>query len=138
MLVPLSFVFVFFHSHTISAIADQFSFVLLCVMSYFFMRFLLRLSFHAFLLAFLSFSLAFLSFMQFLLLTLPAVPCFFSSCFFILIFTPSLLYKRIWAFVSQIMLTGSKGSWAQFALICQSHFAEESYSVVDLYFATDS
>ena len=46
-----------------------------------------------------SFGLAFLSFIWFLLLTLLTVPCFFSSCFFISIFTPILLYKRIWAFV---------------------------------------
>ena len=32
---------------------------------------------------------------------------------FHIVFTPILLYKRIWAFVGQIMLTGSKGSWAQ-------------------------
>ena len=44
------------------------------------MRFLLCFSF--------SFGLAFLSFTWFLLLTPPAVPCFFSSCFFILAFTP--------------------------------------------------
>ena len=47
------------------------------------------------------------------------------------------------------MLTGSKGSWAQFALICWSNSAEELYfvadlnstadlySVADLHFATD-
>ena len=58
----------------------------------------------------ISFSLTFLFFTHFLLLTLPVVPCFFSSYFFILAFTPVLLYKRIWAFVGQIMLTSSKGS----------------------------
>ena len=40
-----------------------------------------------------------------------------------------LLYKRIWAFVGQISFTGSNGSWTEFALIFQSHSAE------DLYFA---
>ena len=49
----------------------------------------------------ISFSLAFLSFTQFLLLTLPVVPCFFSSCIFILVFTPIILYKRILAFCGQ-------------------------------------
>ena len=48
-----------------------------------------------------------------------------------------LLYKRIWAFVDQIMSIGSKGSWAQLALICQSHFAEELYSMTDLYSAAN-
>ena len=64
-------------------------------LSYFFTRFLLRLSF--------SFGLVLLSFTWFLLLTLPAIPCFFSSCFFILVFMPIHLYKMIWAFVGQIM-----------------------------------
>ena len=57
----------------------------------------------------ICFDLAFLSFTQFLLLTLFVVPCFFSSCFFILVFTPILLYKRIWAFVGQIVFIGLKG-----------------------------
>ena len=74
---------------------------------------------HAFLGMFvISFSLAFLFFRQFLLLTLSVVPCFFSSCFFLLIFTPTLLYKRIWAFVGQIVFTGAKGirpDWPYFA-----------------------
>ena len=35
---------------------------------------------------------------------------FLLSCFFVSVFTPILLYKRIWAFVGQIILTGSKGS----------------------------
>ena len=39
--------------------------------------------------------------------------------------------------MGQIMLTGSKGSWAQFVFVCQSHFAEELYSAVDLYSAAD-
>ena len=39
----------------------------------------------------------------------------------------------IWAFVGQIMFIGSKGSWAQFALICKSHSAEELYSAAGLY-----
>ena len=73
---------------------------------------------HAFPIVFIiSFGLTFLSFMQFLLLTLSAVPCFFLLCFFLLVFTLTLLYKRIWAFVGQIMFTRSKGSWTQFALI---------------------
>ena len=71
--------------------------------------------------------------MQCLVLTLPAVPCFFSSCFFILVFTPIFLYKRIWAFVGQIMLTGSKGSWTQFVFICWSHSVEELYSAANLH-----
>ena len=57
--------------------------------------------------------------------------------FFILVFTHILLYKRILAFVGQIMLTGLKGSWAQFALICRSYSAEELYSATDLYPAAD-
>ena len=48
-----------------------------------------------------------------------------------------LLYKRIWAFVGQIMLIGSKGSWAQFIFICQSHSARELYSAAKLYFTAD-
>ena len=51
---------------------------------------------YAFLATFvISFGSTFLFFMQFLLLTLSTVPCFFSSYFFILVFTPILLYKRI-------------------------------------------
>ena len=124
VLASLSFVFVSFRSHVVSVVVDQLCFVLLCC----FVLFL-----HVFPAMFvISFSLAFLFFTQFLLLTLPAVSCFFSSCFFILIFTHILLCKRIWAFVAQIMLTGSKRSWAQFALICQSHSAEEPYSAANL------
>jgi len=52
-------------------------------------------------------------------------------------FTPILLYKRIWAFVGQIMLTGSKGFWAQFVFVCRSHSARELYYAADLYFAAD-
>ena len=48
-----------------------------------------------------------------------------------------LLYKRIWAFVGQIMLTGSKGSWAQFVFICRIHSTEELYSTTDLYSVAD-
>ena len=69
---------------------QQISFVSFCCTSVLFL--------HVFLVFIISFNLAFLSFTQFLLLTLPAVPCFFSSCFFILVFTLILLYKRIWAF----------------------------------------
>ena len=65
------------------------------------------------------------------------VPYFFSSYFFISFFTPILLHKRIWAFVGQIMLTRSKGSWAQFVFIWRSHFTRELYYAVDLYFAAD-
>ena len=93
------------------------------------MCFLLHLSF--------SFGLAFLSFTWFLLLTLPAVPCFFSLCFFISVFTPILLYKRIWALVGQIMLTGSKGSWTQFVFVCRSHPTKALYSAADLYSAAN-
>ena len=99
------------------------------VLSYFFACFLLRLSF--------SFGLAFLPFTWFLLLMLPAIPCFFSLCFFISVFTPILLHKIIWAVVDQIMLTGSKGSWAQFVFVCQSHSAKELYYAVDLYSVAD-
>ena len=129
VLAPLSSVFVFFHSHTISAVTNQFCFILLCVFVLFF---------HAFPAVFvISFGLAFLSFTQFLLLTLPVVPCFFSSYFFILVFTPIFLYKRIWVFVGQIMLTGSKRSWAQFVFICRSHSARELYSATKLYSAAN-
>ena len=86
---------------------------------------------------FLQFDFSFLFFTHFLLLTLPVIPYFFSSYFFILVFTPVLLYKRIWAFVGQIMLTSSKGSQVQFILICQSHSTEELYFTVDLYSTTD-
>ena len=43
----------------------------------------------------------------------------------------------IWVFVGQIMLTGSKGSWAQFVFICRSYSARELYSKAKLYFAVD-
>ena len=76
-------------------------------------------------------------------LFLHAIPTADTSCcslfIFILLFHFSshayLLYKRIWAFVGQIMLTGSKGSWAQFIFICQSHSARELYFTTDLRFA---
>ena len=86
---------------------------------------------------FLWFSFSFLFFMWFLLLTLLVVPCFFLSCFFISVFMPILLYKRIWAFVGQIMLIGSKGSWVQFVFLCRSHFSKELYYAANLYSATD-
>ena len=62
---------------------------------------------------------------------------FLSLCFFISVFTPILLHKRIWAFVGHIMLTGSKGSWAQFVFVCRSHSARELYYAADLYSAVD-
>ena len=93
--------------------------------------------FPAMFIIFLWFGFSFLFFTWFLLLTLPVVPCFFLSCFFISIFKPILLYKRIWAFVDQIMLIGSKGSWVQFVFVCRSHFAKELYYAADLYSATD-
>ena len=73
------------------------------------------------------------------------IPAANTSCYslflFIVLFHISfhsyLLYKRIWAFVGQIMLTGSKGSWAQFVFICRSHSAKELYSAADLYSTTD-
>ena len=43
----------------------------------------------------------------------------------------------IWALVGQIMLIGSKGFWAQFDFVYQSHSAKELYSAADLYSATD-
>ena len=84
-------------------------------------------------------------------LFLHAIPAADTSCYplflFIMLFHFSshayLLYKRIWAFVGQIMLIGSKGSWAQFIFICQIHssrelyFAVKLYSAADLYFAAD-
>ena len=88
--------------------------------------------------------LCLISFMHFLLcLSFPLVWLFFpsrNSCcslflFIVLLhisFHTYLLYKRIWAFVGQIMLVGSKGSWAQFALICQSHSTEKLYSAANL------
>ena len=85
----------------------------------------------------ISFGLVFLSFTKFLLLKLPVVPCFFSSCFFILVSTPIFLYKRIWAFGGQIMLTGSKRSWAQFVFIYRRHSARELYSAAKLYFVAN-
>ena len=84
-----------------------------------------------------SFGLAFLSFVWFLLLTLPTIPCFFSSSFFVLTFTPIFLYKRIWAFMGQIILTRSRGFWAQFVFICRCHSAEELYFAADLYSTAD-
>ena len=48
-----------------------------------------------------------------------------------------LLYKRVWAFVGQIMLTRSKGSWAQFFFIRRSYSAEELYSTANLYSIVD-
>ena len=98
-------------------------------LSYFFMCFLLCLSFP---LVWLFFSF------------LHAIPATDTSCcslflFIVLLhisFHTYLLYKRIWAFMGQIMLTKSKGSWAQFSLICQSHFAEELYFAADLCSAT--
>ena len=50
---------------------------------------------------------------------------------------PILLYKRIWAFVGQIILTGSKGSYAQSIFVYQSHSTKELYSVANLYFVAD-
>lgn len=79
----------------------------------------------------ISFGLVFLSFMQFLLLILFAIPCFFPSCFFIFCLTPILLYKRIWSFVGQIIFIESKGSWTQFALTCQSHSTKDLYSTIN-------
>ena len=70
----------------------------------------------------ISFYLTFFSFTQFLLLT---IPCFFLSYFFILVFIPMLLYKRI---------LPSKGYQTQFALFCQNHSTEDLYSATDLYF----
>ena len=35
------------------------------------------------------------------------------------------------------MLTGSKGSWAQFLFVCRSHSAKELYYAADLYSAAD-
>jgi len=77
----------------------------------------------------ISFGLTFLSFTRFLLLTLAAIPCFLLLHLFIIGLTSILLYKRIYAFVGQILFTGSKGSWTQFVLICQSHSVEDLYSI---------
>ena len=35
------------------------------------------------------------------------------------------------------MLTGSKGSWAQFVFVCRSHSAKELYYAADLYSTAD-
>ena len=74
--------------------------------------------------------------------TIPATNTFCYSLFLFIVllhinFHTYPLYKRIWAFVCQIMLTGSKGPQAQFALICQSHSAEELYSATNLYSAAN-
>ena len=102
---------------------------------------------------------------------IPAVPYFFSPCFFISVFMPIFFIqkdlglcgpnnvdwiKRVLGpiylyppkpfcqitvfcckFAGQIMLTGSKGSWAQFIFICRSHSARGLYSMVKLYFGVD-
>ena len=167
---PLSSVFV---SHAVSTIADLF-----CSATW------LYLFLHTFPTVFvISFNLAFIFFTRFLLLTLLTVPCFFSPCFFISVFTPIFFIqknlglcgpnnvdwiKRVLGliylylpkpfcqrtvfcskfvfygrfvfcckFAGQIMLTGSKGSWAQFIFICRSHSARELYSTVKLYSAID-
>ena len=39
--------------------------------------------------------------------------------------------------MGQIMLTRSKGSWAQFIFVCRSHSARELYYAADLYSAVD-
>ena len=90
---------------------------------------------HTFLAMFvISFGLVFLSLTQFLLLTFSIVPCFFSLCFFILVFTSILLYKRIWAFMD---LYQSKGSCTQFAIIYQSHSIKDLYSTANMYSTVD-
>ena len=43
---------------------------------------------------------------------------FLSIMFLLIRFNSYPLYKRIWAFVGQIIFIGLKGSWTQFALIC--------------------
>ena len=53
---------------------------------------------------------------------IPDVDTFCYSLFLFIVpfhfsFHAYLLYKRVWAFVGQIMLTRSKGSWAQFFFI---------------------
>ena len=62
---------------------------------------------------------------------------FLFTVLFHISFHAYLLYKRIWAFMGQIMLTRSKGSWAQFVFVCRSHSAKELYSAADLYFAAN-
>ena len=90
------FFFFFFFSNFVFFLLHAFSIVVFVL-------------FHAFLTMFvISFGLIFLSFTQFLLLTLSTVLCFFSSCFFILVFTSILLYKRIWAFMGQIIFINQK------------------------------
>ena len=108
---PLSSVFVFFYSYAVSAVADWFCFVLLHVSSarvYPLQRRVCALGLALFSFVF-SLILYSFSFTHFLLLTHFAIPCFFSSCLFILVFTPVLLYKKIQAFVGQIVFTRSKG-----------------------------
>ena len=62
---------------------------------------------------------------------------FLFTVLFHISFHAYLLYKRIWAFVGQIMLTGSKDSWAQFVFVCRNHSAKELYSATDLYSTAD-
>ena len=78
---PLSSVFV---SHAVSTIADLF-----CSAAW------LCLFLHTFPTVFvISFNLAFIFFTRFLLLTLLTVPCFFSPCFFISVFTPIFFIQK--------------------------------------------
>ena len=103
--------FMSFHFHDVSTVANWFCLVLLHisfarVCSLWRRVWALGLAMFSFVFSLILFSF---SFTHFLLLTLYIFPCFFSSCFFILVFTPILLYKRIWAFAGQIVFTRSKG-----------------------------
>ena len=92
-----------------------------------------------------AFPTTFVIFLWFGFSFLHMIPTANTSCrslfIFIVLFHISFLayflYKRIWASVGQIMLTGSKGSWAQFVFIYRSHSAKELYSATDLCSAAD-
>ena len=110
-----------FHFHDVSIVANWFCLVLLHissarVCSLWRRVWALGLAMFSFVFSLILFSF---SFTHFLLLTLYIFPCFFSSSFFILVFTPILLYKRIWAFAGQIVFT-TKASTTVFGLLWTS------------------
>ena len=92
-----------------------------------------------------AFPATFVIFLWFDFSSLHMIPAADTSCcslfLFIVLFHISFLayflYKRIWAFVGQIMLTRSKRSWAQFVFVRRSHSAKELYSTAELYSVAD-
>ena len=76
---------------------------------------------------------------------LNTIPAINTSCYFLFLFIVFLhISFHTYYFIQKdlglcgpIMLTRSKGFWAQFALICWSHSTEQLYSMVDLYSAAD-